>query len=206
MRRNIILPEKSYTFSDYFKLRVSTEDVLNYFGYTKVNEKLNLPKYSKELPAMIHLSETIEEVLIHISLESEITRREFLIAPIMFEVRHLTKAKLNSEYWFEYNHQLKGSLDYFLRNEQNLIVVEAKNADLTRGFTQLSVEMITIDKADESSSQTIYGAVTTGREWHFGKLNRLTKTVSQSIDSFTVPTNLEEIVRILVGILEKNED
>ena len=203
MKRNVILPEKSYTFSDYFKMRVSTEDVLNYFGYSKINERLDLPKYSKALPTIKHLSETIEEVLIHISLESEITRREFLIAPIMFEVRHLTKAKLNSEYWFEFNHQLKGSLDYFLRNDQNLIVVEAKNADLTRGFTQLSVEMITIDKADESNQPTIYGAVTTGREWHFGKLNRVTKTISQNIDSFTIPTNLEEIVRILIGILEE---
>ncbi len=203
MKTNLILPEKSYTFSDYFKMRISTEDVLNYFGYSKKNERLDLPKFSGEMPTIKDLLGKIEEVLIHISLESEITRREFLIAPIMFEVRHLTNAKLNSEYWIEFNHQLKGSLDYFLRDERNLLVVEAKNADLTRGFTQLAVEMIALDKSDEAASDLIYGAVTTGREWHFGKLNRDTKTISQSIDSFAIPSNLEEIVRILVGILEQ---
>jgi hypothetical protein len=202
MRQNVINPEKSYTFSDYFKMRVGTEEILNYFGYSKINERIELPKFSGELPFLERISNSIEDVLIHISLESELTRREFLIAPIMLEVRQLTNAKLNSEYWFEFNNQLKGSLDYFLRNHQNLIVVEAKNADLTRGFTQLAVEMITIDLANENSDLTIYGAVTTGREWHFGKLNRSTKTISQSIDSFTVPSNLEEIIRILVGILE----
>ena len=47
----------------------------------------------------------------------------------MAEVRRLTGSKLRSEYWFEVNHQLSGSLDYFLQREQNLLVVEAKNAD-----------------------------------------------------------------------------
>ncbi|MCU0238123.1 MAG: hypothetical protein MUC29_01665 [Pyrinomonadaceae bacterium] len=203
MRQNLINPEKSYTFSDYFKMRISTDDVLKYFGYSKKNERLKLPKYDKEISSLKNLSENIEEVLIHISLESEITRREFLIAPIMFEVRHLTKAKLNSEYWFEYNHQLKGSLDYLLRNNLNLLVVEAKNADLTRGFTQLSVEMVAIDKADEKEQKEIYGAVTTGREWQFGKLDREKKLFSQDINTYTIPNNLEEIIRSLVGILEK---
>ena len=203
MRQNVFLPENSYTFPDYFKMRIPTEEILNYFGYSKRNERLDLPKFSGDLPTIRQLSERIEEVLIHISLESGVTRREFLIAPIVFEVRHLTKAKLNSEYWIEYNHQLRGSLDYFLRDERNLLVVEAKNADLTRGFTQLAVEMIALDKSDEEPEKPIYGAVTTGREWHFGKLDRQAKAISQSIDSFTVPGNLEEIVRILIGILEE---
>ncbi len=202
MRQNIILPENDYTFSDYFKMRLSTEEVLNYFGYSKVNERFQLPKFSDEIASIQSLAEKIEEVLIHISLESEVTRREFLIAPIIFEVRHLSKAKLNSEYWIEYNHQLRGSLDYFLRDERHLLVVEAKNADLTRGFTQLAVEMVALDKSDEETRKSIYGSVTTGREWHFGKLDRETKTISQSIESFTIPNNLEEIVRILIGILE----
>ena len=202
MKQNIILPENDYTFSDYFKMRLSTEEVLNYFGYSKVNERFELPKFSDEIPSIQSLAERIEEVLIHISLESEVTRREFLIAPIIFEVRHLSKAKLNSEFWIEYNHQLRGSLDYFLRDERHLLVVEAKNADLTRGFTQLAVEMVALDKSDEETGKSIYGTVTTGREWHFGKLDRETKTISQSIESFTVPNNLEEIMRILIGILE----
>lgn len=115
----------------------------------------------------------------------------------------MTQAKLNSEYWFEVSHQLKGSLDYYLKCENDLLVVKAKNADLTRAFAQLSVEMVALDKAEETDREIIYGAVSTGQEWQFGKLNRTNKTFYQGINVFVLPNNLEEILRILVGILEK---
>ena len=202
MKRKVIDPEASYTFSDYFKLRASTEDVVTYFGYSKENARIEFPKTERDLAFIEDLKNDVEDVLLHISLENEITRREFLIAPIMLEVRRATQSKLNSEYWFEHNHQLKGSLDYLLKNSHNLLVVEAKNADLSRGFTQLAVEMIALDKAEESENELIYGAVTTGQEWIFSKLNRNQKLISQSIDLLVVSQNLEDIVRILIGILE----
>ncbi len=201
--RNVILPEKSYTFSDYFKMRISTEDVVNYFGYTKENARLKLPSSHRDLPVLQQLFFIIEDALLHISLENEITRREFLIAPIMAEVRRLTNSKLRSEYWFEYNNQLKGSLDYLLRTEQNLLVIEAKDADMTRGFTQLSVEMIALDKADKTAQKIIYGAITTGNIWQFGKLDRKTKMISQDIKNYDLIEDLEILVRSLVGILEE---
>jgi hypothetical protein len=202
MKRNLINPDKSYTFSDYFKMRLRTEEVLGYFGYSKQNEQTDLPMFTGELPQLQSLADKINEVLIHISLENEITRREFLLAPIMFEVRHLTHAKLNSEYWIEINNQLKGSLDYYLKRENELLVVEAKNADLTRAFTQLAVELVAVDMAGETDKNTIYGAVSTGQEWQFGRLDREKKRFFQDIKTYTVPSNLEEIMRILVGILE----
>lgn len=202
MKREIISPEQSLTFSDYFRLRATTEEILSYFGYSKINERLELPRSGGELSALNALYERLEEHLVHISLENELTRREFLIAPIMSEVRHLTHAKLNSEYWFEFNHQLKGSLDYLFRNDKNLIVVEAKQADLTRGFVQLAVEMIAVDKADETKKEKIYGAVTTGQEWQFGILDRNTKIIYQDVNLYVLLNNLEDILRILIGILE----
>ncbi len=202
MKRQIINPEQSYTFSDYFRLRVRTEEVLEYFGYSKQNEQMDLSLFGGEIPQLQSLADKINEVLIHISLENEITRREFLLAPIMFEVRHLTHAKLNSEYWIEINNQLKGPLDYYLKRENELLVVEAKNADLTRAFTQLAVELVAVDMASETDKNIIYGAVSTGQGWQFGKLNRAEKKFYQDIKTYTVPSNLEEIVRILVGILE----
>jgi len=203
MKKEIILPEQSLTFSDYFRLRATTEEILNYFGYTKITERLELPRSAGELTSLDRLYERLEEHIIHISLENEMTRREFLIAPIMSEVRHITHAKLNSEYWFEFNHQLKGSLDYFLRRERNLLVVEAKNADMSRGFTQLAVEMIALDKADETEQNTIYGAVTTGNIWQFGELDRTQKIVKQDIGSYDLLQDLEDLVRIFVEILER---
>ncbi|MDQ3633361.1 MAG: hypothetical protein M3405_02470 [Acidobacteriota bacterium] len=202
MSRQIINPETPYTFSDFFKLRVRTDEVLNYFGYTKENVMMQLEKSERELPMFEYLNAQIEDHLIHISLENEITRREFLIAPIMSFVRNLTKAKLNSEYWFEINHQLKGSLDYYLKRDNELLVVEAKNGDLSRAITQLAVEMIAVDKAEETTNNLIFGAVSTGQEWQFAKLDRKNEHFEQDVRIYTLPTNLEEIIRILIGILE----
>jgi hypothetical protein len=202
LRKKVISPEQSLTFSDYFKLRVSTEDILAYFGYSKQNALLKLPQTSEELPFFESLQAQINDHLLHISLENEITRREFLIAPIMSQVRRLTQSKLRSEYWFEFNHQLKGSFDYYLRRENDLLVVEAKNADLTRAFTQLAVELIALDKAEETDKNVIYGAVSTGQEWQFAKLERQNKQFYQDINLYVLPPNLEEILRILIGILK----
>jgi len=203
MKKPIIEPEKDYTFHDYFRMRASTEDILQYFGYEKQNARIELPRTTRDLPILETLKATIEDALLHISLENEITRREFLIAPVMAEIRRLTESKLRSEYWFEYNHQLKGSFDYFLLRERNLLVVEAKHADMTRGFTQLSVEMVALDKADETEQEIIYGAITTGNIWQFGELDRKRKIVTQDIMSYALLQDLEDLVRIFIEILER---
>lgn len=203
MKRQVINPETSYTFSDYFRLRARTDEVLDYFGYAKENLFMDFQKSGSDLPMFDYLSSQIKDHLLHISLENEITRREFLIAPVMSFVRSLTGAKLNSEYWFEINHQLKGSLDYYLRKESELLIVEAKNADLTRAITQLAVQMIAVDLAEETDNNSIFGAVSTGQEWQFSRLDRKDKKFYQDVQVRGLPNNLEEIVRILVGILEK---
>lgn len=202
-KKSVIDPEQDYTFHDYFRMRASTEDILEYFGYEKLNARIELPRSERSFPALERLYAVIEDALLHISLENEITRREFLIAPVMAEVRRLTAAKLRSEYWFEYNHQLKGSLDYFLRRERNLLVVEAKNADMGRGFTQLAVEMVALDKADETDRDTIYGVITMGNVWQFGELDRQRKIVTQDIVNYDLIEDLEDLIRIFIEILER---
>ncbi len=203
MKQSFINPEKDYTFHDYFRMRASTEDILDYFGYQRILGRIELPRTARELPSLEQLFATLEDAILHISLENEITRREFLIAPVMSEVRRLTESKLRSEYWLEYNHQLKGSLDYLLQRERNLLVVEAKNADLSRGFTQLAVEMVALDKADETEQEIIYGAVTTGNIWQFGELDRKRKIVTQDIGSYDLLQDLEDLVKISIEILER---
>lgn len=53
---------------------------------------------------------------------------------------------LNVEYPVAVNHQLQGSLDYLLQHQQTLLVIEAKNEDLERGFLQLAIELIALDQ------------------------------------------------------------
>ena len=73
-------------------------------------------------------------------MTSEAARRELLIAPILLDVVHYTQAQFRIEYPLIVTEQLKGCPNYYLHADHKLLVVEAKNADLARGFTQLAVK------------------------------------------------------------------
>jgi hypothetical protein len=69
-----------------------------------------------------------------------------LIAPLMEDLIHYTRAQLRIEYALKVNERLQGELDYLLRTKTNLLVVEAKQEDLTNGFTQMAVQLIALDQ------------------------------------------------------------
>jgi hypothetical protein len=98
--------------------------------------------------------------------------------------------------------QLKGSLDYYLYSVGKLLVIEAKNADLARGFTQLAVELIALDQWTDSNEPILQGAVSTGDIWQFSILHRSQKQIEQRLTLYRVPDDLEILVRILIKILE----
>jgi hypothetical protein len=200
-RTAIIQPDQSYSFADYFNLNFASQDILAYFGVSLQRQSLQFPRYDHPLDRLIDLKARIEESLPRISLTSEIARREFLIAPVLTDLLHYTQATLNIEYPVAVSNQLKGSLDYLLQNDQTFLVVEAKNEDLERGFVQLAIEMIAIDQWIESDQPIIYGAISTGNIWQFGQFNRQTLVVTQDLNLFRVPADLDDLLRILVKIL-----
>ncbi len=202
MRPQIIAEDATYTFSDYFKLNVDTEDISTHFGYTFQVQNCSFPKADIE-PSHIHsLKKRIEDGLPYVSLTSEMARREFLIAPVLWEVVRYTRAKLRVEYAIEVNQQLKGTLDYYLQGKNSLLVVEAKNADPQRGFTQLAVELIALDQWVESDVNILYGAISLGDMWRFGFLERQEKRIVQDFNLYPVPSDLENIIRIIVGMVK----
>lgn len=204
MRRKIIDENLSLTFSDYFKLNISAQDVAEYFGYDFAKENLVLPKSGVEINDLLGFAKVLERSIKRIDITSEIAQREFLIAPVLVKLLESTEIKIRPEYFLEVNHQLKGTLDYLLDNKVEFLVIEAKNGDLKRGFTQLTAEMIAFDMAAESEQEIIYGAISIGDIWRFGKLIRNSKSIYEDINSFSVPTDLEELLQILIGILEGN--
>ncbi len=200
-RAAIIQPEQSYTFSDYFKLNFAPQDILAYFGAPLQRRSLKLPHYNGPLDRLSELKDRIEESLPRVSLTSEMARREFLIAPVLTDVLHYTKAMLSVEYPVAVSNQLKGSLDYLLQNDQTFLVIEAKNEDLERGFVQLAVELIALDQWIDSEQPVLQGAISTGNIWQFGQFNRQSREVTQDLDLYRVPADLEDLLRILVRIL-----
>ena len=203
-RPPILKPDESYTFRRYFELKFAAADILRELGVSLTKANLNLPLASLEQPQLRRLQdlkERLEEGIMRVSLTSEAARREVLIAPILLEVAHITEANINIEYPIEIDRYLRGDLDYYLQSQHNILVVEAKQADLTRGFTQLAVELIALDRWIESDEQLIFGAVTTGDIWQFGSFDRQLRRVTQDLILYRVPTDLEMLISMLVKIL-----
>ncbi len=198
-----LIGDGSYTFADYFKMTAEVEDILAHFGFAFEGKLCDLPSHEVDLASLVDLRTRIEESLPYLSLSNETARREFLIAPVLLETVRHTHAKLRAELPIEVDHQLKGTLDYFLRARHHVLVVEAKNADMYRGFVQLAAELVALDRwlEDDEVSDRLYGVVSTGDSWRFGFLDREARRVTQDLRLYTVPDDLAALMGILVALL-----
>lgn len=202
---SLLDPNQSYTFRKIFELRAEVDKLVGEFGYSLKRSRFNLPEYSGELDRFEETKSRIEELLPYVNLANETARREVLIAPLIADVVYYTKAQLRIEYPIKVTEQLQGLLDYLLRSHSQLLVIEAKQEDLTNGFTQLAAELIALERWEDSTDievqPDLVGAVTTGVLWQFGVLHRKTKLIEQSLNSYRVTEDLEQLMRILIAAL-----
>lgn len=197
----ILQPDGHYSFRSYFELPNDTDEIVAEFGYGFTKARLSLPHTDRPLSGLPDLQQQLEATLPYVRLTSETAKREILVAPVLSRVAVICQQVLRIEYPLKIDNRLQGSLDYLIRANHSLVVVEAKRDDLTRGFTQLAVQMIALATLDNTPDQ-IYGAVTIGDLWIFGHLDRPTHHITQDIGSYTLPDDLIELITILVGILE----
>jgi hypothetical protein len=95
-----------------------------------------------------------------VSLNNETGRRETLFLPLFLEVITHCQCQLKIKYTVNINNWLKVILDDLLRSHQSLLVIKAENDDLSRGLTQLAVELIALSQIGDNKSM-FYGSVTT---------------------------------------------
>ncbi len=206
--RSIFKEGKKYTFSDYFELGNPTEEIIKSLGYSFSTQPLDLPRKNNISPELIkRLSTTYYSILPKISVNSEIAKREVMIAPVLHAVIQYMNARLNIEYSVSINDKLSGTIDYLFRSSQELIVIEAKKGDLDRGFNQLAAEMIAMDLYEEEQTDLtrVYGAITIGEVWRFAVLEREKKHLIKDIHTFRFPEDLHDLLSILSGMLEEEE-
>ena len=199
------LKNANYSFSDYFKINIRAEDLAMLFNYTYELKEIKFQKNE----VSTDLKEWIADFLSHydklrnlVNLTNEMAIREFLISPIIFELVKRFEVKVDIENSVYYSDILKGSIDYILRKNSNFIAIEAKNADMNRGFNQLLTELIALDKIIEDENALLYGVVTTGTEWNFALLDRKTKNIIQDKRSLYLVQDLEEIFQVIIEILD----
>ncbi len=113
---------------------------------------------------------------------SEEARCENLIYPILRDVykNYVEHLSLWSHRAISCDSLLTGTPDYIVSTKSPLgktvfgtpiiIVVEAKRNDFIEGWGQCLVELIAVQKINGDGVQPVYGIVTDGEFWQFGKL------------------------------------
>ena len=115
---------------------------------------------------------------------SETSRCENVIYPILRDVykRYVGCFSLWSHKSIAYDAQLSGAPDYLISTKSALgktvlgtpiiVVVEAKRNDFVEGWGQCLAELVAIQKINGDDIKPVYGIVTDGELWQFGKLAR----------------------------------
>ena len=123
---------------------------------------------------------------------SEFSIREGLIFPVLKEAYrpYAEKFSLWSHRFIKYDDVLIGTPDYFVSKRSKLgktvlgkpllLMTEAKKNDFDEGWAQCLAEMIAAQKLN-GSDLTIYGIVTDGQVWQFGKLEQNLYTYNEKL-------------------------
>jgi hypothetical protein len=113
---------------------------------------------------------------------SEAARTELVITPTLREVYKNFHEQYS--FWIQksiaYNDKLNGTPDYLIATRSVLgktvldlplvVVVEAKKNDFEQGWGQCLAELVAAQKINDNLNKPVYGIVTDGELWKFGKL------------------------------------
>ncbi len=113
---------------------------------------------------------------------SESSRSEAVIFPLLREVykKYCSVYSLWIQKSVSYDDDLTGTPDYIISSKSELgktvletplvIVAEAKKNDFELGWGQCMAEMVAAQKINNNAEFPVYGIVTDGKLWEFGKL------------------------------------
>ena len=124
-----------------------------------------------------------------LAIGTEKSRSEFIIAPILFELKRQFGEQISLFSGREFNvdiaHGLTGYCDFLISqsSEQLFIqapvitVVEAKNDNIKSGLGQCVAEMVAAQRFNQQRENlipSVYGVITTGSIWQFLRLQGMT--------------------------------
>ena len=142
---------------------------------------------------------------------SEAAIRENILYPILKEVfkRYDDTLMLWANKSIAYNKELGGMPDYIVAKQSErgkiifgkplLAVVEAKKDDFEGGWAQCLLEMYTIQKINGKPEIPVFGIVTNGDNWEFGRLDN---TVFTENESFCTIIDLDTLFGVLTTFFD----
>ncbi len=149
---------------------------------------------------------------------SEASRSEIVISPLLREIykKHYTKYSFWIQKSIVYDNLLSGTPDYIFSKKSELgktvlekpivIIVEAKKNDFEQGWGQCLAELVASQKINENPQKPVYGIVTDGNLWQFGKL--VEDIFTQNLENFTVDKlpRLYGALEYLVQLVERDDE
>jgi hypothetical protein len=191
-------------FSDYKSLAQAQEEF-----QIKYQEADFIPQLLVELPTFFW-----EEFNFNLTamdaFSSEAARCELVIFPLLREIykRYCAQSALWVQKALVVDAQLGGVPDYMLSKKSELgknvlglpllLLVEAKRNDFEQGWGQCLAELVAADQLNQHS-RPVYGIVTDGKLWEFGRLEQ--QIFTKNIASYIV-TDLEVLFAVLNGFFD----
>jgi len=161
----------------------------------------NIPEYFRE-----DLNEVMEDGVVS---NSEFAICENLIYPVLKEVwkKYKTKLTIWSHQSFNYDEKLSGFPEYIIAKRSPLgkvvfdkpyfILVEAKQDNFETGWAQCLAEMIAARGLNQELNVTIFGIVSNGNTWEFGKLEEGSFTRNTTFYNILELDNLFKVVNFI---------
>ena len=153
-----------------------------------IKEEIDFFAETSKLNPSDFLKQTLKDNLaLALAINTEKSRSEMIIAPILIEVRKKMNAQISLFSGTEFNvdsaRGLNGTCDFLISKspEQLFIkapvftIIEAKKENLNAGLGQCIAEMIAaqiFNQQEGNQISIIYGAVTTGNIWKFLQLDK----------------------------------
>ena len=191
------------------------DDVESQFGIT-ILSAAPLFRDAKAVPASAPIRYLLEEnVSLALNINTEKARSEFIIAPVLVEVRQLLEKKVSLfsgiDFAVDVSCGLNGYCDFLLSYSPDQVflrapvacIVEAKNENIKSGYPQCITEMIAariFNERHRHAVPAILGVVTTGSNWKFLQLQG--GHVLIDFDEYLI-SQVEKILGIFVAVLQQ---
>ena len=203
-------------FTDY----KSIEDVLQKEDVAILNEAFVPEHAAKELPEWF-LQDITFALSIKSSKESEAFYEEFFIVPFLKEAwKNHRKIKVWSHIYLKYDDDLCGSPDYIVSGLRKahtyevlstplLAAIQAKQQNFIEGWGQCLAAMLACQKINVEHPRNVqptppvYGIVSTGEIWEFGKLEAQTLKKYPAPISIANPTQLAGMLDYIFSECER---
>ncbi|MDF5734809.1 MULTISPECIES: hypothetical protein [unclassified Nostoc] len=183
------------------------------FGLT-ISDKIDIFASVDQVECPPLLAEVLREnVPLALASNTEKSRSEMIIAPILIAVRKYLNNQISLfsgiDFTVDSAQGLNGNCDFIISRSPELLIlnapvvtiVEAKKENINAGLGQCVAEMLAaklFNEREGNNIQTIYGTVTTGTSWKFLKL--IEQVIEIDLNEYYI-NDIGKIIGILSNIL-----